>query len=97
VHAATVTVSGNSLVDNLPYAMTNRGVGGLVAENNWWGAADGPGPVGPGSGGLVSTGIDFDPWLVATPVHSCPSPGTCGAPPVAVEKRTWPEVKSLYR
>jgi hypothetical protein len=30
---------------------------------NWWGAANGPGPVGPGSGSLVSNGVDYSPWL----------------------------------
>jgi hypothetical protein len=97
VHASTITVSGNSLVNNLPHAMTNLGVGVLTAENNWWGAADGPGPVGPGSGGLVSTQVDFDPWLVAAPSPACPPRGTCGLPPVSVESCTWQQLKSLYR
>lgn len=30
---------------------------------NWWGAADGPGPVGPGTGNQVSEGATFAPWL----------------------------------
>jgi hypothetical protein len=30
---------------------------------NWWGAANGPGPVGPGSGSKVTAGVDFTPWL----------------------------------
>jgi hypothetical protein len=30
---------------------------------NWWGASNGPGPVGPGSGSMVSAGVDFTPWL----------------------------------
>ncbi len=30
---------------------------------NWWGARSGPGPVGPGTGSLVSLGVDFKPWL----------------------------------
>ncbi|GMU20278.1 MAG: hypothetical protein AMXMBFR13_03750 [Phycisphaerae bacterium] len=33
------------------------------AENNWWGTANGPGPVGPGSGDRVSDNVDYDPWL----------------------------------
>jgi len=35
------------------------------AENNWWGAANGPGPVGIGSGDNVSTFVDFTPFLTA--------------------------------
>jgi hypothetical protein len=32
------------------------------ATYNWWGAADGPGGVGPGSGDAVSDYVDYDPW-----------------------------------
>ncbi len=32
---------------------------------NWWGAANGPGVVGPGSGARVSTSVDYTPWLYA--------------------------------
>ncbi|HIE17169.1 MAG TPA: hypothetical protein EYP71_03135 [Dehalococcoidia bacterium] len=38
--------------------------GPLDAENNWWGANDGPGGVGPGSGDAVSANVDYDPWLI---------------------------------
>lgn len=36
----------------------------IIARNNWWGANDGPGPVGPGTGDRVSANVDYDPWLV---------------------------------
>jgi parallel beta-helix repeat protein len=37
----------------------------IDAENNWWGACDGPsGPGGSGSGDPVSTNVDFTPFLV---------------------------------
>jgi len=46
----------------------------LYAENNYWGAADGPSGVGPGSGDSIveaSTGtVDYDPWLTS-PVGVC--------------------------
>jgi hypothetical protein len=32
------------------------------ATYNWWGANDGPGPVGPGSGDTVSANVLFVPW-----------------------------------
>ena len=35
----------------------------LDAESNWWGANDGPGGVGPGSGAPISVNIDYTPWL----------------------------------
>jgi hypothetical protein len=37
----------------------------INARYNWWGAADGPGPVGPGSGDDVSTDVTYAPWLTA--------------------------------
>jgi len=36
----------------------------LNAQDNWWGAADGPGGVGPGSGDEVGEHVDYDPWLL---------------------------------
>jgi hypothetical protein len=46
----------------------------LFAENNYWGTADGPSGVGPGSGDSiveVSTGtVDYDPWLTS-PLGIC--------------------------
>jgi len=35
----------------------------LDATCNWWGAANGPGAVGSGSGSKVTTGVDYNPWL----------------------------------
>jgi len=32
---------------------------------NWWGSADGPGPVGPGHGAHVSPNIIYSPWRIA--------------------------------
>jgi hypothetical protein len=43
-------------------------------ENNWWGSASGPGPVGPGTGVKVSPGVDYDPWLIAPALG-----GACGS------------------
>ena len=34
----------------------------VVAEENYWGAVSGPGPVGPGTGVTVSTNVDYEPW-----------------------------------
>ncbi|MEO6025747.1 MAG: hypothetical protein ABIR79_02630 [Candidatus Binatia bacterium] len=42
-------------------------VGTLDAENNYWGAANGPGPVGPGSGDPVTVNVDFTPFLATLP------------------------------
>jgi hypothetical protein len=97
---ANITVSGNRLVNNLPNGITNLASSAvvLVAEDNWWGAADGPGPVGPGSGDQVSINVDYAPWLAAAPSPVCPVVGTCpGEGPVPVSAKTWGAVKARYR
>ncbi len=57
------------------------------ATCNWWGAADGPGPVGPGSGDMVSTDVDYAPFLTTSDLNglcaegiymSAALPGTTG-------------------
>jgi hypothetical protein len=63
VNAATVHVNYNNISGNSPNGVTNKATALLDAKNNWWGAADGPSSVGPGSGDNVSTNVDFDPWL----------------------------------
>ncbi len=61
----------NNIVGN-GFGMQNDGAAIVNAQANWWGAANGPGPVGPGSGDKVSTGVDFSNWLTVTP--NCPPP-----------------------
>ena len=47
--------------------------GSVPGTCNWWGAADGPGPVGGGHGAMVTTHVRFNPFLNA------PAPGgRCG-------------------
>lgn len=43
---------------------------------NWWGAADGPGPVGPGTGNEVSEGATFAPWLTGDDLNGACNGGT---------------------
>lgn len=40
---------------------------------NWWGDKSGPGPVGPGTGSLVTAGVDYKPWLKTSKLN-----GQCG-------------------
>jgi len=40
------------------------------ARYNWWGATDGPGPVGPGSGDNISTNVDYSSWTVDTSTYT---------------------------
>lgn len=41
---------------------------------NYWGADDGPGPVGPGNGDEVTTAVTYDPWL-CDGTDTSPDPG----------------------
>jgi hypothetical protein len=96
--AATITVSGNRLANNLPNGITNKAAAPLLAGNNWWGAAGGPGPVGPGSGDHVSANVSYAPWLLAAPAPSCPPVGSCdGGLPTRTPVSTWGGIKAIYR
>ena len=95
--ASTLTVSGNRLVNNRPSGITNKAATLLVAEDNWWGAADGPGPVGSGTGDPVSANVDYTPWLGSAPSPACPPVGTCGGGnPTPAPTSTWGKLKSIY-
>jgi hypothetical protein len=64
----TVTAHRNSLTGNTGFGISNdlaSGITTLDGACNWWGAANGPGPVGSGSGDKVTTGVTFQPWLVS--------------------------------
>ena len=70
-----IHVNRNNITGSTGFGVNNTVMGTLDAECNWWGAANGPGPVGPGSGDKVSTGVDFTPWLTApAPGGPCPTP-----------------------
>lgn len=60
--ASGVVVHRNSLTANTT-AVSNQGPSTIDATCNWWGAANGPGLVGPGSGDPVSTNVTFTPFL----------------------------------
>ena len=58
------SVHNNSFVGNRN-GIWNYDIVSVNATCNWWGAANGPGPVGPGSGDKVSTNVTFAPWQIA--------------------------------
>lgn len=63
----------NNSIDGNRNGIWNYDIVSVDAECNWWGAANGPGPVGPGSGDTVSPNVDYSPRL------SAPAPGgVCG-------------------
>lgn len=68
-----VAVHDNNITHNVNLGIDNQTVPNVDASCNWWGASDGPGPVGPGSGDKVSVNVTFLPWLLS------PGPyGSCG-------------------
>ncbi len=60
-----ITVNFNNIAGNYRYGVWNQGGETLDATKNWWGAASGPGGVGPGGGDDVSTKVLYSPWLGA--------------------------------
>ena len=71
---STIHVNRNAITNNTTIGMNNT-TAGLTADGacNWWAAADGPGPVGPGSGDGVSADVDFSDWLFTANLD-----GLCG-------------------
>jgi hypothetical protein len=68
-----LVANNNNIVGNPTIGVqNNNGALNVNAQSNWWGAANGPGPVGPGSGDKVSTNVDYSNWLTAE--------GNCAAP-----------------
>ncbi|MGA8848407.1 MAG: right-handed parallel beta-helix repeat-containing protein [Dehalococcoidia bacterium] len=63
-----IAVNFNNIFDNSWFGVRNDGNATLDATRNWWGANDGPGSAGPGTGDAVSAHVDFEPWLGAAPV-----------------------------
>src|SRR5690606_10972769 len=59
---STIHINRNSISGN-DMGVENWYTTDVDAICNWWGAADGPGPVGPGSGDSVSAFVAFGPWL----------------------------------
>jgi len=70
-----------TLAFGIAVASTISGTAAVDGTCNWWGDPNGPGPVGPGAGAMVSPRVAFTPWLLApAPGGACrggsPSGGT---------------------
>ena len=71
---AGISVSGGSpAIINSSFAGNTAGLINLTAGTpitanlNYWGSATGPSGAGPGTGQSVSTGVKYEPWLLAAP------------------------------
>ena len=61
-----IALNNNNISGNTAAGIGNTDAGTtLDATGNWFGAADGPGGEGPGSGDAVGTDIDYSPWWAA--------------------------------
>ena len=75
-NGASPTVHKNNILGNAGFGLRNLDSSVTVdAEDNWWGAADGPGGSGPGSGDEVSDYVDYAPWYTR-PISLVVSAGT---------------------
>jgi flagellar hook assembly protein FlgD len=83
-NCAFVANAGGGLYNATPAAPVN-------ANLNYWGAASGPSSPGPGSGQQISSGVTFEPWLMAAPT----APDYFN-PPVAVTNRTFNPSLNVY-
>lgn len=66
VKSSSLPIETNCIYGNTGGTPTGLAASGDVsAENNWWGASDGPSGSGPGSGDGVNSNVDFDPFLTS--------------------------------
>ena len=62
-----VTVHCNDFLGAPKWGVYNVSGVAVDAAHNWWGDANGPGPVGPGMGYYVSDDVLFEPWAKTGP------------------------------
>ncbi len=66
-----ILINTNKICKNGVLGVENLGSSNVGATNNWWDAADGPGPVGPGSGDGVSTNVVYSPFATTNSKGPC--------------------------
>lgn len=65
------TLDQSCIVNNSDKALTYVNGSDINAAHNWWGAADGPSGVAPGSGDSITTHVTIAPFLTSAP-SGCP-------------------------
>ena len=72
--SGAIAATHGCVVNNSDTSADNAtgGSGTLVATDNWWGVANGPGGVGPGSGDSISADVDYSNFKTAPPA-GCPT------------------------
>jgi len=67
-NGGTGSISSSSFLDVTGYGVLSQVSSNVVsAQYNWWGASDGPGGVGSGSGSAVSNYVDYEPFETTQP------------------------------
>ncbi len=67
-----ILINNNQICHNTIFGVENKSLTSTVnAVNNWWGAFDGPGSVGPGSGDNISLRVAFSPFDTSKPDDLC--------------------------
>ena len=72
-YPAHVLTDNNFVANGMAVSVVGDFASTLNAQGNWWGAADGPGPVGPGSGNPITTYVDYGSFATA-PIDGVPVP-----------------------
>lgn len=62
-NSVSINISNCEIFGNLKYGIQNSSVNTIYAENNWWGAIDGPGGNGAGTGNPISENVRYEPFL----------------------------------
>ncbi|MDF1555163.1 MAG: right-handed parallel beta-helix repeat-containing protein, partial [Deferrisomatales bacterium] len=62
-HQGVLTVSGAEIFGNTGYGVRSSSTGAVAATGTWWGAADGPGGSGPGTGDEVTANVTASAFL----------------------------------
>ncbi|NQU76754.1 MAG: hypothetical protein HQ546_10625 [Planctomycetes bacterium] len=65
VYPAHVITNNNFCENGMAVSVGGDYASTLNAQGNWWGAADGPGPVGPGSGDPITLNVDYGSFAAA--------------------------------
>jgi len=69
--STAVLINNNKICQNGVFGVENQGSSDVNATRNWWDAADGPGPVGPGAGDKVSTRVVYSPFATFNTTGPC--------------------------
>ncbi|MCP4541965.1 MAG: hypothetical protein GY832_32960 [Chloroflexi bacterium] len=72
--SGSITATNGCIINNTDTGVFLADVaeGTLSAQDNWWGAADGPGGAGYGSGDTVNTGVDYANFKTVAPASCVP-------------------------